>query len=124
LPELIQSQLLIQLAGQPARAPLPRAVQLHRIQAHLDAVTLGVFGKLAVRGEQRELRALLHVFIEGFNDATPGLALAIVDLAQIQNLALHYPTIGAALGFNDVPVAMLLAVFDSPIAAQVHAGAL
>jgi hypothetical protein len=43
-PELIQAKLFIQLAGQPARPPLPRPMQLHRLQPHLHAVRLGVLG--------------------------------------------------------------------------------
>jgi len=66
------------------------------------------------------LRAPLRIFIERFNNSAPSLALAVVDLTQIQDLSLHHPAIGAALGFDDVPVAMLLAVLESPIAAQIH----
>jgi hypothetical protein len=50
-PEPIEFQLLVQLAGEPARAPLPRPMQLHRLQAHLDAITPGVFGHLTVGGK-------------------------------------------------------------------------
>ena len=50
-PEPIKLQSLVQLAGEPTRAPLPRPMQLHRLQAHLDAITLGVFGHLTVGGK-------------------------------------------------------------------------
>ena len=110
-PKPIELQLLVQLAGEPTCAPLPRPKQLHCVQAHLDAITLGVLGNLTVGGKQRKLRALLRVFIERLNHPAPSRALARVDLAQIQHLALDYSAIGAALGFDDVPVAVLLAVF-------------
>jgi hypothetical protein len=35
-PEPIEFQLLIELTRQPARAPLPRPVQLHRLEPHLQ----------------------------------------------------------------------------------------
>jgi hypothetical protein len=66
------------------------------------------------------LCAPLRVFIERLNHPTPGLALAVVDLAQIQHLPLYDSTIGAALSFDDVPIAVLFAVFEPPIASQIH----
>jgi hypothetical protein len=33
---------LIKLTRQPARVPLPRPMQLHRIKAHLHAMSLGI----------------------------------------------------------------------------------
>lgn len=62
------------------------------------------------------MRAPPPARIEHFNDPAPSLALAVVDLAQLQHRALHDPAIGAALGFNDVPVAVFLAVFEAPVA--------
>jgi len=95
-------------------------MQLHGIEAHLNPATLDVLGQLTVRRKQRELRALLRVLIEGFDDPALHLVLAVVDLPEIQHLALHDPAISAALGFNDIPVAMLLAVLEAPIASQIH----
>jgi hypothetical protein len=66
------------------------------------------------------LRAPLRLFIERLDHPAPRLALAVVDLAQIQPLALHDSAIGAALGFDDVPVAVLFAVFEAPVASQIH----
>jgi hypothetical protein len=64
----------------------------------------------------------LGFFIESFDDSAPRLVLGVIDLAQIQHLALHHLAPSAALTLHDVPVTMLLAVFDSPIAAQIHLG--
>jgi hypothetical protein len=50
----------------------------------------------------------------------PSLVLAVVDLAQIQYLTLHHSVIGTALGFDNVPVAVLFAVFEAPVTSQVH----
>jgi hypothetical protein len=40
-PEPIQFELLIEMARQPARAPLARAMQLHRLEPHLHAKAQG-----------------------------------------------------------------------------------
>jgi hypothetical protein len=37
---------------------------------------------------------------------------------------LHDSAIGTALGFDNVPVAVLFAVFEAPVASQVHNAAL
>jgi len=66
------------------------------------------------------LRATLGIFIERLDHPAPPLALAVVDLAQIQHLALHDPAIGAAFGLDDVPVAVLLAVLEASVASQIH----
>jgi len=60
--------------------------------------------------------------IDGFNDSAPCLVLAVVDLAEIQHLPLHHLAPTTAFVLYDVPVTMLLAVFDPPIAAQIHLG--
>jgi len=51
----------------------------------------------------------------------PSLVLGVVDLAQIQHLPLHHLAAGAALVLNNIPVAMLLAVFEASIEPQEHA---
>jgi hypothetical protein len=66
------------------------------------------------------LRPPSRVFIEHLDHPAPSLVLAVVDLAQIQDLALHDSAIGTALGFDNVPVAVLFAVFEAPVASQVH----
>src|SRR5688500_1687242 len=48
----------------------------------------------------------------------PGAILKTSPLGRIQHLALHHLAPSAALTLHDVPVTMLLSVFDSPIAAQ------
>lgn len=58
----------------------------------------------------------MRVFIERLNDPASTLMLAVVDLTQIPHVALHDSAIGAALGFDDVPVAVLFAVSDASVA--------
>src|SRR5215475_13478166 len=77
-------------------------MQLHRVEPHLHAVTIGVFRNLAIGGKQRQLAVPLAAFIKGFDQAVPGLELTIIDL-------------------NDIPVAMLFAVFEASVGSQEHA---
>src|SRR5208283_6179417 len=51
---------------------------------------------------------------------TPGFLLAVVDLAEIEHLALHHLAAGAALALDNAPVPMLLAVLETPIRSQIH----
>src|SRR5580693_7953260 len=59
-------------------------------------------------------------FVERFDLTTPRFALAIIDLAQIQNRTLHHPTARTAPAFDNAPVTVLLAVLPSPCESQVH----
>jgi hypothetical protein len=59
-------------------------------------------------------------FIEGFDRLTPSLALAVIDFAEIQHLPLNHLAAGAALVLDDIPVAMLFAVFEASIVSQEH----
>ena len=120
-PKTVQSKLLVELTGQPARAPLSRPMQLHRVEPHLHTVRLRVFGKRPIGREQKELRVVASVFIKGFDLPTPSFMLAIVDLAEIQHLALHHLTAATSLVLDNIPIAMLFAVFEASIEAQEHA---
>src|SRR5580704_10630489 len=59
-------------------------------------------------------------FVERFDLTTPRFALAIIDLAQIQNRTLHHTTTRTASAFDNAPVPVLLAVLPSPRESQVH----
>jgi hypothetical protein len=119
--EPVQLQLLIEMTGEPARAPLARAMQLHRLKTHLHPISLRVFGNRAIGRKQSELPVPACPFIKGFDLTTPGLMLAVIDLAEIQHLALHHPAAGAALALDNVPIAMLFTVFETSVEAQKHA---
>src|SRR5271166_71754 len=90
-PEPIQFELLIEMAGQPTRAPLARAMQLHRIEPRLHAEARGVIRDASLGREQRELARPLALLVEGLHDPRPGPMLAVVDLAQIQALGAGPP---------------------------------
>src|SRR5713101_100847 len=119
-PEPVEFQLLIQLTRQKARAPLPWAVQLHRIEPHLHAMTVGIGRNLAIGRKQRQLAVPPAPFIEGFDLLAPSFALAVIDLAEIQHLPLHNLAAGATLVLDDIPVAMLFAVFEASVESQEH----
>jgi hypothetical protein len=119
-PEAVEFELRVELTRQPARPPLPRPVQRHGIEPHLHAMPFGVVGKLPIRRKQRELAMAAGVRIEGFDQTAPSFVLAIVDLAEIQHLALHYLTGDAPPILDDAPVSVLFAVFVASVEAQEH----
>src|SRR5262249_23694091 len=57
-------------------------------------------------------------FIKGFDQLAPSLALAVIDLAEVQHLPLHHLATGAALVLDNIPVAMLFAVFEASVVSQ------
>jgi hypothetical protein len=59
-------------------------------------------------------------FIKGFDQAVPSLELTVIDLAEIQHLPLDHSATGATLVLDDIPIAMLLAVFEASVEAQKH----
>src|SRR6478672_6649206 len=71
-------------------------------------------------GKQRKLPMSPARFVKRLHLATPRFALAIIDLAQIKNRALHHTTTGTASAFDNARVAVLLAVLPSPCESQVH----
>ena len=54
----------------------------------------------------------------------PSFMLAIVDLAEIQHLALHHFTAATSLVLDNIPIAMLFAVFVASVESQEHANQL
>jgi hypothetical protein len=96
-------------------------MQLHRVEPHLHAMSLRVFGKRSIGRKQGKLFVVASVFIKGFDLPTPSFMLAIVDLAEIQHLALHHLTAATSLVLDNIPIAMLFAVFEASIEAQEHA---
>lgn len=119
-PERLEPELRVELAGQPARAPLPWPMQLHRLEPHLHPEALRVRRHLTVRGKKRQRPRGLAQRIKRLDRATPRRALAVIDLAQIEHRALHDLAARAAPVLDDRPVAMRLAVFAAPIAFEEH----
>ena len=115
-PEAVEFELLPQLQHQPARAPLPRPAQAQFAQAHANGVD--VVNGHGASGEQRHLAPRAGILqLDGL---APRLALAGVDLAQIQHLALHDAAVAAAAVLHHAPVIVGLAVLLASVAAQEH----
>ena len=119
-PEPIEFQFLIQMTRQPTRAPLPWAVQLHRIEPHLYAIAVGTGWNFAIGRKQRQLAVPTAAFIEGFDRLAPSLVLTVINLAEIQHLPLDDFAAGATLILDDTPVSMLFAIFEASVESQEH----
>jgi hypothetical protein len=120
LPEGVQLQLFPQFAGQPAGAPLPRVAQLQPTQLDLDDLA-GQLRSRPVFREQGHLRRGGAVLVEDRDGAAPGRLLGIVDLAEVEHLALHHPPVGHPAILHHAPVAVLLAVLLTRLGSQEHA---
>ena len=120
-PELTQPQLFIKHAGQPARSPLagPFDTQIFEPNAN-DAFLIHWWGPIF--GIQRHLLRPGPALGEDLDTLAPRAALAVVDLSKVQHLPLHHPSAAHALIFDDVPVAVLFAIFAPTIAPQKHDG--
>ena len=117
-PETVQVQPVPQDQGQPARPPLARIVQRHLRDVDLDHLA-GQFRRLAILGKQRHLprpRLALH----HINRAAPRRTLAVVDLAQIEDLTLNHPAATDPDVLHHTPIAVLLAVLEASFAAHEH----
>src|SRR5437660_9200654 len=95
-------------------------MELHSPEPDLYAITHGVVGQRPIGRKQRQLRGLLRIFIKGFDHTAPRLVLAVVDLAEIENLALHDLAAGAALALNNAPIAVFFAVLEASVGSQIH----
>ena len=121
-PELIQLQLIPQPIPHPTRAPLPQTPQLTLIQPNLDAILGRVGSKTPSRSaEQGQLAGLPPHRIKHPGHLGPSRLLAVVDLAQIEQMPLH-PTLARAHLLPNAPIAMILAVFESVMTVQIRLG--
>src|SRR5208283_632273 len=121
-PEAIQPQLFVKLTRQPAGTPLTGPMQFHLIQLHLHAKAGGMFGHGSIRWKQSQWQGAIPLRIERFDGPAPTLALAVVDLAQIEHRTLHHLAARATPALDNAPVTMFLAVFEPPVAFQKHDG--
>jgi hypothetical protein len=60
--------------------------------------------------------------LEDIDRFTPDLALTVVDLSKIKHLPLHHLTASDSAVFDQIPIAVLLAILLSRRAAQKHDG--
>jgi hypothetical protein len=110
LPKGVQLQQVPQPAGQPTRAPLSGTTQLQSAQFDLHHCARQ-FRRRAVLRKQRQLRRSAGVLVEDGNGTAPSRALNVVDLPEIQHMALHHPPIRDTAILHHAPVAVFFAVF-------------
>jgi len=123
IPEAIQLQFAPQRQGQPTRAKRPRTEQSQLFQLQTD--DRGVVGDplAPVIRKQRQRSWLRRPLLKGLDRFAPGELLAIVDLAQVQNVALNHAAPADAPVLHHAEVAALLAVLLANRRAQKHDGA-
>ena len=64
---MIEAELLIEMTRQPARTPLARPMQFHRLKPHLYAVAFGMRRNRAIGRKQRQLAMPPRIFIKGLD---------------------------------------------------------
>jgi len=99
-------------------------MQLHCIEPYLHAMCLRVFRNAAIGRKQSQLRVAACSFVKSFDRTTPIVMLAIIDLAEVQNLPLYHFAASTTLVLDDIPIAMLLAIFEASVEPQEHANQL
>jgi hypothetical protein len=119
LPEGIEIEAVPEFESKPATTPLARAGQSDVTKVELDRGMFEVGCGGAVFGEKVDLADLV-AFIDRFDGAGPGGAVAVVDLAEIEQGFLNGPAACDAAVFDDTPVAVLLAVLESLVRSQKH----
>ena len=115
--ELVGLQGLENVEPWRAFARGAQALRAQIVQSCTERIDL-VSGHRAGR-EQRPLPSC--ALIVHFDGLAPYLALAGVDLAQVQHLVLHNPAIAQAAALDHVPVVVGLAFLHPSIAAREHA---
>jgi hypothetical protein len=121
-PEGVQPELRVQVARQPARAPLPGAPHREIPEADLDRGVIRHLGD-PVFGKQGQAARVGGAVLEDLDGLAPGLPLAVIDLAQVEDRALHHAPAAHAPGLDEAPVPMRLAVFVARVTAQEHRAA-
>lgn len=114
-PEGVQLELSPQLATQPARAPLTRTTQRHlrELDAHDGQIIRMQSIRRMLIWEERHLLRRIVILSEQIDGLAPGRLLDAIDLAEIQDVPLNDPVVSKPTIFDNTPVAVLLAIFES-----------
>ena len=117
-PEPIQLQSIPKRQRQPAPTPLPWPV--HAELLDVDPNRLAVqFRGFAIIGKQRHRRRST-IPLQHLDGPAPRRPLAVVDLTQVQHLALNHTPVAVAAVLHHAPVAVLLAVLEASLGAHEH----
>lgn len=111
-PKLAETELLPQLAAQPARAPLARATQGHLRQRHApDGKLLDAHGRRGVLlGNQGDRPQGGLVLAKEFDRLAPGRFLHAIEFAEVEDVPLDDALVGQPTIFHDPPIEALLAI--------------
>ena len=74
--------------------------------------------------KQGELAGRFGAVAEGIDGARPAGALAVVEFAEVRQMALDHASAAHAAAFDDAPVAVLFAVFVAGPCAREHGSSL
>ena len=118
-PEPVQLQPIPHGQRQPACAPLAGIAHLHVRDPDLHHLAVQRRGG-PIRGKQRQLPRARRL-VQHRNRTAPRRALTVVDLPEVEHLALHNPAAADAHVLHHAPVAVLLAVLAAHLAAHEHA---
>jgi hypothetical protein len=121
-PEPVEPQLPPQFQRQPAGTPLPRPPQPYLRQLQPDNRTVRQQPFAAILRKQRQRARLRRPGFHHLDRAPPCQFLGRVDLAQIQNVALHHPPASNAPVLHHAPAAVLLAILPANLRTQEHDG--
>ena len=116
--EGVQLQVAPELVAQPAGAPGAGPGELQLVEPHLHGGGVAGLGRPILR-EQGALPGLALLFVEDFDGLLPGGALRVVDLAQVEDVALH-DRASDATALDNGPGAMVLAVLLAHAAFEKH----
>jgi hypothetical protein len=119
---LIQLQLAPQHQCQPTRAPLPWSTQTQFRQSDADNRGVRQQPLDAVFRKQRQRPGLRGAILQNLDRPPPRQLLRVVDLTQVQHVALHHTPAGDPRVLDNAPVAVLLAILPANFAAQEHDG--
>jgi len=76
----------------------------------------------AILGKQRHRARARLAFLENLDGLAPRLFLTVIDLAQVERVALHHPAAGHPPVFRQAVIPVFLAIFLSRRVAQKHNG--
>ena len=116
LPEGVEIEAVPKFQGKPAAAPLAWTGQFDMIEPEFER---GMFEQgvgRAVLREQMNLAGFVAL-IDSLDGAGPRGAVAVVDLAEIEQGFLNRSVTCDAAVFHHAPVAVRLAVFESFVGA-------
>ena len=117
--ECIETELAVKFQSQPAPAPLTRTLDRELIQPDLHHARV-IGGRGTIMREQSDLRRRVGIGGVSVESFTPGFALGIIDLAEVEHLALRHAPVVETFVFDHTPAGVFLAIFFADLRTQKH----